>query len=70
MLEIILMFTQMKFYKLYHPQREDETDLTIYDAEFMADVQRRLDEQRHDMAMKCVQMGIYPNIIKAKEQMR
>ena len=28
---------------------------------------KRLNEQRHDMAIKCVQLGIYENIIEAKK---
>ena len=51
---LILMFTQIRYCNLYHPNREDEDDMTIYDAEFMADVMKRVEEMRHDMAIKCV----------------
>lgn len=64
------MFTQLRHSNLYHPNREDREDMTIYDAEYLADVQKRLDEMRHDMAIKCVQLGIYPNVVKAKDQLR
>lgn len=67
---LILMFTQIRYCNLYHPNREDEDDMTIYDAEFMADVMKRVEEMRHDMAIKCVQLGVYPNVVKAKEQAR
>ena len=44
--------------------------MTIYDAEYLADIRRRIEEQRHDMAIKCVQLGIYTNIVQAKAQIR
>lgn len=65
-MESILVFRTMGHSHLYNPQREDRDDLTIYDAEYAADIYKRLDEQRHDMAIKCVQLGVYRNIIEAK----
>ena len=53
-MEVIIMYQQMKFYQVYHPQREDRDDMTIYDAEHLSDINKRLEESRHDMAIKCV----------------
>ena len=45
--------------------REDSIDSTIYDAEWEADAKKRMNEQRHEMAIKCVELGIYKDIYEA-----
>ena len=62
-MELILWHPVMLHSRVYHPQREDLYDMTIYDAEYQRDILKRLDEQRHEMAIKCVQLGIYENVI-------
>ena len=54
----------------YHPGREDSDDYIIQDAEFDVDVRKRIEEARHDMSIKCVQLGIYNNAIEAQSQSR
>ena len=54
LMETILVFKTMGHSHLYHPQREDRDDMTIYDAEYVGDMEKRMEEQRHDMAIKCV----------------
>ena len=68
--ETLLIFLQSKFTGIYHPGREDADDYIIQDAEFSANVQKQLDEARHDMAIKCVQLGIYKNIVEAQTKSR
>lgn len=60
--EFLILHPTRLFSNPYHPQREDADDMTIADAEFQADVNKRLEEQRHEMAIKCVQFGIYKDI--------
>jgi len=51
MTETILLHQVRMLSNAYHPQREDRDDMTISDAEFEADIQKRLDEQRHEMTI-------------------
>ena len=51
MTEIILLHQVRMLTRAYHPQREDRDDMTVRDAEFEADIIKRLDEQRHEMAI-------------------
>ena len=55
----------MYYYKWVHPAREDDWDSIILDAEFLSDIDKRLQEQRHEVAVKCVQEGIYDSIYEA-----
>ena len=63
--ELILMHNIQKFAGFFHPMREDSIDSTIYDAEWEADAKKRMNEQRHEMAIKCVELGIYKDIYEA-----
>ena len=54
----------------FHPSREDQYDSTIYDAEWEADIEKRINEQRHEMAMKCVELGIYKDTYEAQKTKR
>lgn len=53
----------------YHPQRE-LNDSIIFDAEYFQDIQKRLNEQRHELAMHCVNLGIFKDVYEAKEPRR
>lgn len=57
------------YHKWMHPQRE-LNDSVIFDAEFLKDLEKRVEEQRHEMALKCVDLGIFQNVYQAKEQRR
>ena len=66
------LWTTYKFLwytNFFHPQRE-ANDSIIYDAEFFADQYKRLDEIRHEIAMQCVNLGIYKDVYEAKAGVR
>jgi hypothetical protein len=52
-----------------HPQRE-LNDSIIYDAEYTQDIFKRLDEQRHHIAIMCVGLGVYKDVYEAKQGIR
>jgi hypothetical protein len=52
-----------------HPQRE-LTDAIIFDAEYRQDIQRRIEEQRHQTALACVAAGLYKDTYEAKQGVR
>ena len=52
--ELILKYHTFLYHSFYHEAREDADDQTIYTAEHHADILKRLNEQRHEMAIKCV----------------
>ena len=56
--------------KWFHPAREDMYDSAIQDAEFIADANKRLAEQRHEVAIKAVEYGIYPSTYAAMQSER
>jgi hypothetical protein len=61
---------RMNFYEGFvHPQRE-LSDAVIYDAEYRQDIQRRIEEQRHQTALVCVALGIYKDTYEAKQGVR
>jgi hypothetical protein len=68
--EAVMNLKIFPYYKFFHPQREDIYDSIIYDAEFKADIYKRLNEQRHQVALKCVQLGIYKDIYEANNDQR
>ena len=47
--------------------RENRYDTIIYDAEFDADAKKRANEQRHEVVLKCVELGIYKDIYEANQ---
>jgi hypothetical protein len=53
----------------FHPNRENN-DSIIQDAEYREDINKSIDEQRHEIAMKCVMLGIYKDVYEAKESSR
>ena len=59
-----------QFYGSVHPQRETCDYGEINDALFHADLDKLLEEQRHEMAIDCVQKGVYKDVIEAKGQQR
>ena len=61
------LYQDIRHQKFIHPNREDSDDSIINDAEFRADVMKRLNEQRHEMAIKCVKLGIYKDTYEALE---
>lgn len=44
--------------------------MIIYDAEFLQDIRRRLDERRHQVALECVAHGVYKDTYEAKQGVR
>jgi hypothetical protein len=52
-----------------HPQRE-LTNSIIYDAEYRAEIFKRIEEQRHQTALLCVSLGIYKDTYEAKQGVR
>jgi hypothetical protein len=61
---------QLSWYsQFYHPQRE-LNDSIIFDAEYFQDIQKRLNEQRHELAIHCVNLGIFKDVYEAKESRR
>jgi hypothetical protein len=52
-----------------HPQRE-LTNSIIYDAEYRAEIFKRIEEQRHQTALLCVQLGLYKDSYEAKQGVR
>ena len=53
----------------HHPQRE-LTNSIIYDAEYRAEIFKRIEEQRHQTALLCVQLGLYKDSYEAKQGVR
>ena len=51
-----------------HPQRETCDYALVNDALFHSDLDKLLEEQRHQMAIECVQKGVYKDVIEAKGQ--
>jgi hypothetical protein len=48
----------------------ETTDQVIYDTEYLQDIDKRIEEQRHELAMQCVSLGIYKDVYEAKEGRR
>jgi hypothetical protein len=66
----IICHYRTEFYKGFmHPQRE-LNDSIIYDAEYLLDVQKRIDEQRHQTALVCVALGLFKDTYEAKQGRR
>ncbi len=53
----------------HHPARELNNG-EINDAEYLMITRKRLDEMRHQTALKCVELGIFKDIFEAKEYNR
>ena len=51
--------------KQYHPQRE-LNDGIIQDAEYFQEFEKRIEENRHAIALRCVELGIYKDVYEAK----
>jgi hypothetical protein len=52
-----------------HPQRE-LNDSIIDSEEVKRDIQKRIEEYRHEAALKCVAFGIYKDVYEAKQGIR
>ena len=46
------------------------TNAIIYDAEYRAEIFKRIEEQRHQTALLCVNLGIYKDTYEAKQGVR
>eukprot|EP00347_Sterkiella_histriomuscorum_P000035 403377431 len=62
-------YRQMWLTNFMHPQRE-RNDSIIFDAEFTRDIMKRLEEQRHQLALQCVALGIFDDVYQAKQTQR
>lgn len=61
---------RMHFYEGFvNPERE-LTDSIIYDAEYRQDIERRIEESRHQTALVCVALGLYKDTYEAKQGVR
>jgi hypothetical protein len=68
--ELMLTYRQKQFTDWFHPQRETKDYGAIQDAEFKLDLQKLLDEQRHEVALDLVEKGIFKDVIQAKQMQR
>jgi hypothetical protein len=68
-LEIKCYYKVLFFQGHLHPQRE-LNDNVIYNAEYLLDIQKRIEEQRHQTALVCVALGIYKDTYEAKQGIR
>ena len=63
--EIIINHRLVTIFGFYHPNRESN-DSIIEDAKLMDDFKKAIEEQRHEIAMNCVLLGIYKDVAEAK----
>lgn len=68
-IEVQSTYRILWYSNFFHPQRE-LNDSIIYDAEHLQDIQKRLDEMRHEVAINCVKLGIYKDVYEAKQPRR
>ena len=64
--ELYTTYRPYQYYGHVHPQRETCDYGVISDAEYLQDIQHLLDEQRHEVALECVEKGIYKDVFEAK----
>jgi len=63
--EVKVYYRTLIYEKFFHPQRE-LNDSIIYDAEYRLDIEKRIEEQRHQTALLCVALGLYKDTYEAK----
>jgi hypothetical protein len=63
--EVKVYYRTLIYEKFMHPQRE-LNDSIIYDAEYRLDIEKRIEEQRHQTALLCVALGLYKDTYEAK----
>ena len=56
----------LQFCGAVNPQRETCDYALVNDALYLQDLEKALEEQRHEMAIDCVNKGIYKDVIEAK----
>ncbi len=64
------MYRLKQYSNWEHPQRETQDYSAIFDAEYMNDLSKLLEEQRHEVAIECVKLGIYKDVVEAKSMQR
>ena len=67
--EITCHYRTLFYEGFFHPQRE-MTNAIIDDAEYRTDINKRVEEQRHQTAILCVALGIYKDTYEAKQGVR
>ena len=67
--EVICNYRTLFYQGCVHPQRELNNSI-IDDAEYRRDVLKRIEEQRHQMALLCVAVGVYKDTYEAKQGVR
>ena len=68
--ELRCLHTVQRIGHCWHPAKEDRYDSFIFDAELEEDHRRKHQEQRHEMALKCVELGIYKDTYEANKDYR
>ena len=68
--EICTTYKLFQFQNGVHPQRETCDYALVNDALYRQDLDKLLEEQRHEMAIECVQKGVYKDVIEAKQMQR
>ena len=68
--ELLTTYRLSQYKGSVHPQRETCDYALVDDALYHQDLEKYLEEQRHEMAIECVQKGVYKDVIEAKEMQR